>query len=193
MTTCQTARRCYHPRMMKQLAALGLKIDDVLIDRVFQPIVNRTFKHPVDLSNTASIGGSVLLAAGCVWSAVNTSGATSVFSAATALLNLSPLIYIRTGQPNMRRLIQPGLANPFRELLRPARWTQVVGSIFIVSFYVLVETISPDPTILTFPLGMALCACSAFFLACACPPAKPAPKRRENPNPILRRAAAAYR
>jgi hypothetical protein len=142
-------------------------VDDLLIDRVHQPLVNLVQQHPVDLAMTIQLGSCVMFITGVTIGMLNDANVLMiiitilviVFQIASALFN----IFIRF--PQMRPNIQPGADNPYRPRYRKSRL------LFLV--FVLAVTFMSVDIFIWF--GCWLFVAAYYVIACSCPTPKQEP------------------
>jgi hypothetical protein len=148
-------------------------VDAPLLDYVFQPIVNRSLRHPADVARSVSIGAAVNAILGTVlgttlwWPNFNL---LMIGLAAIAIQSVALVTCLRLFKFT-RAVIRPGFANPLRVATMPARLGILVILGIVVAF-MLMTVIRWDVTILLV-LGHVLWISSFYFISCELPPAQP--------------------
>jgi hypothetical protein len=146
--------------------------DAPLLDYGFQPLVNWSWQHPIDLALMTAMGGAVMLSASAII-VLLTSGFMIGFilNCLGVAAQIVAITMIYRGQHTMRTLLKPGMRNPMRILLFPIRIMMLLSLLFLCLVMMLVT--GPVVSSLLYTMGITCWISTYYFQSCDLPPAKP--------------------
>lgn len=164
-------------------------LDRLLLDRLFQPIVNRLLKSPSDLAMNMAVGALVMAITPNIYWLLQRSQFWP-FHVFIIIENLVTFGMCWGTIVLTRTIIKPGYRNPLRDVLRTTRiilinvvvLTISVGSYF--SYVIGFLDMAIVMVIIANPLWMS----AFYFVSCDYPPPKPARDfgiRTVQPSPVM--------
>jgi hypothetical protein len=161
-------------------------LDAPIIDYGFQPIVNRTMRHPADLALTSGLGGAVMGTTGALLMVIaHLDVPVLVTLAMVAIASQGATLASAVGLYRLNHfMLKPGCPNILRYIMAWPRLGMVILAV-LVSLSDCALGTRWDVSILMV-MGNALWMATLYFGSCDLPP--PRPQRvppRVKPTPIL--------